>query len=164
MNTIIIIIIYRSRETTTLTSMRCLLGTFGSVESGELRRVYFTDDVNSNRVDSPLHRWATTSYDRAYLPKREELPLHYRYREQILTISILLSVEAFEALWWLLPNSNRRVPNNLTTHPIFEQVSLSLPIKRRQTSGESPSEALATTSCMGSRSVNKDIVIRVSDW
>jgi hypothetical protein len=32
--------------------------------------------------------------DRAYLPKRKELPFHHLHREQILIISILLSVEA----------------------------------------------------------------------
>jgi hypothetical protein len=32
------------------------LGTFSSTESGELRRVYLTDDTNSNQIDSLLYR------------------------------------------------------------------------------------------------------------
>ena len=54
--------------------------------------------ASANRIDGPLHGRAATLNDRAYPPKRKELPLHHLHREQILTISILLLVEALETL------------------------------------------------------------------
>lgn len=48
-----------------------------------------TTTLTSTRCRRP-----PTSNDRAYPPKRKELPLHHLHREQILTISILLSFEA----------------------------------------------------------------------